>query len=728
MTSRSRLPFKTVAFFLSLFVVVVLLMPTWKTWFSDMETTDLTAGRFGMSKVVYTSYASRAPTVIGDKSTSGNVTTPRGGDKQLTFKTEERTPLSRHVTRPDVEPMLRELENRLTTSDIGPPSDSSCLLMNPRAPDNLGREGLKWVCNFSRTFVYQDRERRTLSVQCKGAFKVNFVDREENDRLRPNGKYVEDPVWKEYVGPAILPFPSKYVDVVCNDQHNYRTQLVPDVELEARQREIYNKFVESKPDLKPLSILSVSIDSVSRSQMYRPFGLPRTAALLKRLYYASVDSPNAETGRNSRLSHRAFLFNRVNSISGFTAMNLVPMYSGETFTIADERERVRNARFPRNVKEWVWQYAAKRGYITSYAVDTGNGLFGTRTVCKECHYRPGCLPHWEHGWVKKENTVLGDGVLSGFCEGDAMTFDYIMNYTRQVLQRDHPAKWTAFDLAVHHRPEAESAIQVDESMSTFLEAVLQENSNLVVFLFGDHGKPYTKYPDRLGGYYETLLPFFSILLPLHVVERRPDFTRNLLENSQRLISFFDVHTTAKSLMHYPHVEDVGGYHSREGINLLTTVISPHRICAEAGIPDWACVCDVVKAIPEHEWSDDMRNIVAMAIENINKQHRTPNIESSEQKTTCQDVQLKKIHSVYVNDYARKKSKDSQRPLSNEVEYIITFEVVQGPATFKVSGSLEHGVMSLKQMSGYVKYEDCHDKRVSIEFCICENFPDVSQTK
>ena len=40
------------------------------------------------------------------------------------------------------------------------------------------------------------------------------------------------------------------------------------------------------------------------------------------------------------------------------------------------------SRYPRNIKEWMWDYANSLGYLTSYGVDTGNGLFGTRTVCK----------------------------------------------------------------------------------------------------------------------------------------------------------------------------------------------------------------------------------------------------------------------------------------------------------------------------------------------------------
>ena len=610
---------------------------------------------------------------------------------------------------------LYALEDKLFTSDVGPLSDSDCLAINPKAPVNLGRDNLVWICNFSKTFVFQDRDRRALDVRCNGTFKVNFVDREENDSPRDNGKFTNNPVYEEYTGPTILPFQSKYADVVCNGQHNYRTQLVPNPELEVKQRVLYDQLVKDK-ELKPLSILSISIDSVSRAQMHRSFGLPKTVALLKRLYYASVRKDT----RSSPLTHRSFLFNRVNSIGGYTAMNLVAMYAGELFTEQDERERVKHSKFPRPVKEWIWQYAAQHGYITSYAADTGNGLFGTRTVCKDCHYRPGCLPHWEHGWVKKENTQFRDGVFSGFCEGDLMVFDYIMNYSRQVLQRDHPAKWVAFDANEHHRPESESINQIDTSLVTFLENVLKENSELVVFLFGDHGKPYSQFHEHLGGHYETLLPFFSIILPLSVLVRRPDFGYNLLENSQRLISYFDVHTTAKSLMHFPHMESVEGHLSHEGINLLTHVISPHRTCRQAGIPDWSCACHATKEIPEKEWPSDVQQLVDKAVKDINKQHKTEEIVSSENRTTCQDVHFDKFHSVF-SSTGFGTNLNAEGKLERKVELTIDFSVIQGPARFKLV-AVKDRIVSLKQMTRYAKYEECFDQRVSMEFCICKNFP------
>ena len=38
--------------------------------------------------------------------------------------------------------------------------------------------------------------------------------------------------------------------------------------------------------------------------------------------------------------------------------------------------------YAKDVKEWIWQYANHRGYLTSYGVDNNSGMMGTRTNCK----------------------------------------------------------------------------------------------------------------------------------------------------------------------------------------------------------------------------------------------------------------------------------------------------------------------------------------------------------
>ena len=89
---------------------------------------------------------------------------------------------------------------------------------------------------------------------------------------------------------------------------------------------LYYLQAAGNPDWQPLSILAINIDSLSRAQFHRgSCGLPKTAKLLRQLYYTET-----EEGDSKDLDYQAFMFNRLNSIGGVTAMNLTPLYAGKS--------------------------------------------------------------------------------------------------------------------------------------------------------------------------------------------------------------------------------------------------------------------------------------------------------------------------------------------------------------------------------------------------------------
>ncbi|XP_071950928.1 uncharacterized protein [Antedon mediterranea] len=556
----------------------------------------------------------------------------------------------------------------------------------------------------------------TLKVNCEGPFRINFVTREEGEFLLSNNKYSPDAVYHNYQGPTEINFTTQYADVICNkstngnvkEYHNYRTQFIPNKNAEKKQRQKFDKTKEDEPDWQPLSILSINLDSLSRPQFHRTCGLPKTAKYLHQLYYAQFGGTSSGQVTQD-YSHQAFLFNRANSIGGVTAMNLTPLYAGIYFSSGDDQTRITEKRFTKKVNEWIWDYANERGYVTSYGLDNGNGLFGTRTVCKNCTDRPGVLPYWEHGWVKLENKEISPGVLSGLCVGDHMAHDYILNYTRDFLKRDYPAKWTAFDLNAHHRFEDESINQVDESLVHFLQNVLSENKNLVVLLFGDHGDQYHRGNLNIhpGSQIEVFLPFVSMILPHHVLESNPKWRSNLLINSQRYMVFYDLHQTMKSLMHYPKIHEIKGHIHDKSYNILNQTIPRSRGCYDARVPLWSCACRQQKVFTGN-WTNIHKRYAEMAADEINKHH------AQHPHSPCMDVTVDKITSVVEQTF-------EYGGRVKRVQHYIQFDSQQGPSKWQVHvndrGSFEY----LKQISRYQKYEDCRDVRVSIEFCICRQF-------
>ncbi|XP_011666708.2 uncharacterized protein LOC579826 [Strongylocentrotus purpuratus] len=613
--------------------------------------------------------------------------------------------------------LLKNLEPSLITQDLSPLSDSCCSIADVEAPPSLCGH-FDWDCSHSPTYTQHHRRNRTLTISCPGDFRIYWY-------FERNGGLTSDVMknytnqystWSHVTKPINIPFPTQYADILCRIHsedgpkvhHNYRTQFIPNRESVVKQHKIFHKKKEEQTDWQPLSILSINVDSLSRAQFHRSCGLPRTKQLLQGIFNASNDS-----------SHQAFLFNRMNSIGGVTAMNLTPLYAGIYFKQADEEKRVRIHRYTKPIKEWMWDYANQHGYLTSYAMDTGNGIMGTRTICPECNHLPVELPHWEHDWVKMENKEMKPGVLSGLCDGDTMIHEHIMNFTRDLINYDYPAKWAAFDLNAKHRPEQESANQVDALLADTLQSLMATQPNLAIFLFGDHGDRYhgddANHP---GSYMEILLPFLAIILPKHLINSHPEWERNLLINSQRYVVHYDLHQTMKSLMDYPHLDNVKGHIVEDSYNLITQIIPSDRGCAEAMIPSWSCACGGPTILTRGEWTENHISYAQQALDVINTKHSkesllaaSPNGNTS---TSCMDlhfdslVTVAKIH----HDYARLQI----------TMYIISFDAVEGPSRWDLRITEDGHIDSLKQLSRYQKYEECLDPRVSIEFCVCKQFP------
>ncbi|XP_077864899.1 LOW QUALITY PROTEIN: uncharacterized protein LOC102801711 [Saccoglossus kowalevskii] len=566
---------------------------------------------------------------------------------------------------------LKEMESALFTSVIGTPSDSECVLPVVDAPVSICTRDIKWNCSLSKTFSHFDRSNGTIYVSCPGVFRVNFKERTESEYPLSSGQYVDVPKWQYIQGPATIPMKSTYADIVCKDNrnqdmHNYHTQFLADKKLNQKQLSKFLKIKKQEPDWKPQSILVVTLDSLSRAHAHRKCGLPLTMKLLKQLYRDPL------IGYPTMYSHK-------NSL-----------------------------KFAKDIKEWLWQYAGYHGYLTFYGIDNSSGMMGTRTPCKDCHYRPPTLPHAQHGWLKKENTQIDVNTWSGLCDGNGMLHDYLLNFTKEFLQQDHPAKWAAIDLNAGHRAEDESINQVDRELAEFLRSVLSENNNLTVFILGDHGKTYQSFPSHIGGYYETQLPFLSIILPNKLLDENPSMVDVLIVNQERYIVQSDLHKTMKSLIQYPLA--VSGSVAPQAINILTDIIPRNRTCEEAGLPSWSCVCGTMKKMSDFEWQEKHTRMAQLALDFVNAKHKQlkkKNISS------CLDLHLSKINHIFMNE----------NPSSNSewtTLYQITFQTIEKLTTWQAVVDDLFDIKQVKHVSLYQRFEVCQDKEVPLQYCVCDH--------
>ena len=69
--------------------------------------------------------------------------------------------------------------------------------------------------------------------------------------------------------------------------HNYHTQFLPKPEVDANQAALFQSIQAKEPNWRPLSVLTVVLDSLSRAHAHRECGIPKTMRLLEQLYDGS---------------------------------------------------------------------------------------------------------------------------------------------------------------------------------------------------------------------------------------------------------------------------------------------------------------------------------------------------------------------------------------------------------------------------------------------------------
>ncbi|XP_054774302.2 uncharacterized protein LOC129282428 [Lytechinus pictus] len=580
-------------------------------------------------------------------------------------------------------------------------------------PPYTCREFIQWKCQMVPTFSTYDPVNRVISVDCKGMFRVNQVDRAESEFALSPDNFRQPPFWEYFEGAQNISMETEYADVACKnklfqDVHNYHTQFIPKPGVDWLQGSALRTIRLKEPQWKPVSILTIVLDSTSRAHFHRKCGLPKTAAMLRKYY----------DGMSLGLSHQSFMFNRFNGISSATVLNLTPLFTGQLYENVDA-EKVRQRIYGKEISEWIWQYAESRGYLTSYGVDNGSGMMGTRTHCKACLYRPPVLPHIEHGWKQRENERVSYTSLSGLCEGNHMIHEHILNYTRDFLRHPHPAKWAALDLNAGHRREMESVNQVDNELSKVLQTLLNEDKNLVVFLLGDHGKPFQKDPSHIGSHYETLLPFLSVTMPTWMLHQRPDVFHNLAINQQRYIAHADLHTSMKSLFHFPNIEGVKGAKGEKAVNIFQSEIPVERGCEQANIPIWSCVCGTMKKLPAKECNHFHQELAELGVAHINSLHSQSQLSKADpslslRPTSCMDLSFKRLLHVFINENENKPLNSTHRR-----SYHMTFQTIELDTIWDLVVDNHYNIKQVKQVSLYQRFDVCWDKRVPLPFCVCD---------
>lgn len=199
-------------------------------------------------------------------------------------------------------------------------------------------------------------------------------------------------------------------------------------------------------------------------------------------------------------------------------------------------------------------------------------------------------PFWQALWethVRKNSPK--------YCTGNHPNHMYLLNYTRDFIAAYRNVSKFAFmfgsELTHWDNNPGE---YMDQDLVDFFEFLRNGGflKDMFVIVFADHGARYSRVRKTIQGKVEERLPFMSIAVPDWFKHRHKQLYRNLVRNSDKLATPFDIH---KTLVHILNIEShtplqLSSKNSLpRAINLLDPVPA-YRTCSLAHIQVHWCTC------------------------------------------------------------------------------------------------------------------------------------------
>lgn len=255
-------------------------------------------------------------------------------------------------------------------------------------------------------------------------------------------------------------------------------------------------------------------------------------------------------------------------------------------------------------------------------------------------------------------------------------------------------------------------------------------NNTVIIFMGDHGPRWGYVRSSQFGWFEGRMPAMYIAFPKWFREKYPKHMANLEKNTDRLTTFFDVHSLLKDIVNFQGNEaDRKVNLANRGISLFSE-IPLRRTCKDADLSEDYCICQSsFKINPDFAI---VRQAVTAVIDYIN------NLLDKMEKGKCVELHLKKIKGAslflkkgkdtnLINKFTETNNTDNSKSLKefNELELGVTFSVNPSDAAFeahvtctgkvkKICKANEH----ISRLNLYKQQSHCVQKKLK-EFCFCK---------
>ncbi|XP_063417031.1 uncharacterized protein LOC134699353 [Mytilus trossulus] len=302
----------------------------------------------------------------------------------------------------------------------------------------------------------------------------------------------------------------------------------------------------------------------------------------------------------------AYILNGYTKVGDNSHPNLVALYTGTTG--GSELPGVNIDTMP-----FVWKNFSAKGYVDMYCEDWPSiATFTNFTVPPAHHYfRPFFLAAEKIRtqsirnvrrlllFLEHHNFRLKD--VSFLCFGNTPKHQLVIDYYKRFIESYGNKKKIAVSFLNEIGHDFLNFYEHGDRDTMKLFKWMKESKKLdngVIVLYADHGPRYSEIQNTGIGRVTSMMPTLAIYIPKQIRDRFPHLHANLMKNTERLTTPFDVHETLMDILNknfqVQKPVDIRKSIPR-GISLFRE-IPESRSCNQAGIPEHYCPCYSSKLI------------------------------------------------------------------------------------------------------------------------------------
>nr|XP_022911499.1 uncharacterized protein LOC111422529 [Onthophagus taurus] len=321
---------------------------------------------------------------------------------------------------------------------------------------------------------------------------------------------------------------------------------------------------------KPISLLIIGIDSISRLNFYRT--MPTTKKFLD---------------ENDWIEYIGY-----NKMGENTFPNLMAMLTGKcpdyAYKQCDPTIRGKLETCP-----FIWKDFKNLGYVTAYGED--EDAISTFNYKKKGFVKNPTdfyFKTYMHGAAKLTTKIVDD---MHYCTGPEQSGERILNLAKDFSKTfyGHPMFGLFWMNSFSHN-SVNSPTRLDKKVASFFKDLKNDgilNEVMIIFV-SDHGMRFGKVRQTTSGWIEERLPYLYFWVPPWLRQTRPKEYNNLRNNAKRLTSPYDMYMTIQDILvlsnftYAPIQSD-----SCPMCQSLFKEIPEPRSCEETGISTHWCTCN-----------------------------------------------------------------------------------------------------------------------------------------